>query len=164
MEQPGAVWPVMPRSFPSAASSLSGSKDSSYAWLKKARLDEVLNWLAASLPRGSSQEAESRLRDLLESVEREFPDASMAVGVMRDIVAQLEATPDPRPWQETPGDLLEVTVQTCEKIGGWRSEEHAARFLARFGDAIVRLERGDSGAIGTMPLDAKRVPQTSSPE
>lgn len=131
-------------------------KKSTLDWLAKAGLDRILQWLVQEIPTGSTQEAESRLRGLLERVEEEVPQAVRAIAVMRDILEQLETTPDPRPWQETPGDLLTVTIATWEKIGQWRSETDARRFLGRFGDAIVRLERGDNGAVGTVPLDGKR--------
>ena len=67
---------------------------------------------------------------------------------MRRLIEQLDAEPDPRPWQEPPGDLHETTVEVWEKIAAWSSPIDDHRFLARFGEAIVRLER--SGSDGTV--------------
>src|SRR5262245_23641312 len=104
-------------------------KKSDLDWLVKAGPAAVLQWLVGEIPRDSVQRARSRLEALLEKVEDEVPNATGAIALMKDILAQLEATPDPRPWQTTPGDLLEVTVATWEKVGEWRSEEDADRFL-----------------------------------
>jgi hypothetical protein len=134
-----------------------GQEEEGFEWLLKAGEEAVLLWLSRELPRGSVQEARSRLCALLEAVQEEVPLATGAIKLMHRLLEKLDATPDPRPWQVSPGDLLEATTETWERIGKWRSEEDAARFLARFGDAMVRLERSDSGAIGTVPLDAKRV-------
>jgi putative DNA primase/helicase len=68
-----------------------------------------------------------------------------------------EETSDDRPWLEPPGDLLDTTVRAWDRIVTWGSPTDRHRFLARFGDAIVRLERSDNGALGTKPLDVKRV-------
>ncbi len=110
-----------------------------------------------AIPTGSKQEAVSRLEALKEQVEEEVPAAVEAIQLMADILERLDAVADPRPWQETPGDLLEVTTQTWEKISDWASLTDPHRFLGRFGEAIVRLERSDGGVLGTMPLDGKRV-------
>jgi hypothetical protein len=75
---------------------------------------------------------------------------------MRRLIEQLDAEPDPRPWQEPPGDLHETTVEVWEKIAAWSSPIDDHRFLARFGEAIVRLERSGSGVRGTSVLDGKR--------
>jgi hypothetical protein len=134
-----------------------GKKNGHFDWLRKASFTAVLAWLVDEIPRDSIQRARSALKRLLEQVEEEVPEATVAIATMGDILRRLEATPDPRPWQTTPGDLLTVTVATWEKIANWRSEEDPDRFLASFGDAVVRLERGDSGQITAMTLDSKRM-------
>ena len=132
-------------------------KKTPFDWLAKASRIEVLKWLVQAIPTGSKQEAVSRLQALKAQVEEEVPAAVEATQLMADILERLDAVADPRPWQETPGDLLEVTTQTWEKISDWASLTDSHRFLGRFGEAIVRLERSDGGVLGTMPLDGKRV-------
>jgi hypothetical protein len=127
------------------------------AWLARASLPRVLQWLTDELPSGSRPEAISSLARLKARVEAEVPDAELALDVMSKLLHALEEeTRDDRPWLEPPGDLLDTTVRAWERIIEWGSPTDRHRFLPRFGDSLVRLERSDNGALSTTPLDVKR--------
>ena len=76
---------------------------------------------------------------------------------MSDPLDDLGAVRDRRPQIAPPGDLAETTAQAWEAVGGWSSQTDASRFLARYGTALVRLERLDDGHYGTMPLNRPRM-------
>ena len=131
-------------------------KEGPLAWLETATRVQILAWIAAEVPSGSKAEAVSKLKLLDGRVRAEAPGAALALSMIAKLIARLEGEPDGRPFLSPPGDLLEVTVRTWETIVAWGLPHDPRRFLARFGDAIVRLERSDTGALGTMPLDSKR--------
>ena len=54
------------------------------------------------------------------------------------------------------GDLRDLSTDAWKAVDEWRSEKDAARFLARFGTTIVRLDMIE-GALETMTLDHKRM-------
>jgi hypothetical protein len=126
------------------------------SWLEAAKRERILSWIAAEVPSGSKVEAISKLKLLDGRVRAEVPGAALALSMIEKLIARLEAEPDGRPLLLVPGDLLEATVRTWETIVAWGLPNDPRRFLARFGDAIVRLQRSDTGALGTMPLDSKR--------
>jgi hypothetical protein len=131
-------------------------RESDYEWLKKAKEGDVVAWLAREVPFGSKAEALSKVRRLQAAVKKAVPEAQNAIVLIDRLAAALDSAYDGRPLTAMPGDLLEVTVETWERIQDWTRPNDSRRFLARFGEAMCRLERGDTGALGTMPLDQKR--------
>ena len=130
---------------------------SEYDWLKKAKPEEIVLWLAREVPFGSKVEALAKIRQLEAAVKENVPEASEAIRMIGRLAAALEAAADGRPVVSPPGDLLDTTVEVWQHIQRWTSPRDSRRFLARFGDATCRLERADNGALGTMVLDQKRM-------
>jgi putative DNA primase/helicase len=133
------------------------SGTSPLSWLRKATQAAVIGWLAREVPSTSKAEAVAKLELLEARVAEEVPDAAEALALIRRVLAQLSAARDDRPWRSPPGDLLEVSVEAWQTIIAWGSPTDPRRFLASFGDAVVRLQRFDNGALGTTVLDVNRM-------
>jgi putative DNA primase/helicase len=62
-----------------------------------------------------------------------------------------------RPRVKVPGDLAEARDAAWDALVAWMSLSDERRFVARFGNVLVWLERSDGGTLGTVPLDQRRM-------
>jgi hypothetical protein len=133
------------------------ASESPLGWLVKAKPEEIVEWLASRTPSGSKIEALAAVQRLENEIREQVPQAVTALGMVHKLAKALETMPDGRPLISPPGDLLAVTAQTWDTLLKWCKPDDPRRFLARFGDAIVWLERNDDGALGTCPIDTPRM-------